>query len=162
MSLELISTTLRLVSNLPANNWLIYRLPAQCMISKSNVKRVPFDDLFVVIFFKSVNKTVNRLGFCDIRKNQLKVLPAELNTCLDLDYSGYHQNLIQWLFRTWCINYNCLTIWMISWLIDRQKVCLSARVADRMTEWLDWLTYALTTGPWAPGLPGVPGGPLVP
>ena len=35
------------------------------------------------------NKTIIEFGFCDIRNNQV--------TCLDLDYSGYHKNLIQLL-----------------------------------------------------------------
>ena len=37
-------------------------------------------------FFRSMyNKTIIRFGFCDIQNNQ----------GLDLDYSGYHKNLIQ-------------------------------------------------------------------
>ena len=49
------------------------------------------------------NKTIIRFGFCDIQKNpcldkgyQAKTKPkAEAdNSFLDLDYSGYHKNLI--------------------------------------------------------------------
>ena len=59
---------------------------------------------FVVIFFKTMyNKTIIiRFGFCDIRNNQglgncYQPQPSALadNTYLDLDYSGYHKNLIQ-------------------------------------------------------------------
>ena len=49
-----ISTTYRLVSYLLADNWLICRLHAQCMISKSNVKLVQRDGVFVVIYFKTM------------------------------------------------------------------------------------------------------------
>ena len=50
------------------------------------------------------NKTIIEFGFCDIRNNQgLGKCPASADyTCLDLDYSGYHKNLIQLLF---IINY---------------------------------------------------------
>ena len=66
-----ISATYRLVSYLLADNWLFCRLRAQCMISKSNVKSVPWDGVFVVIYFKTMyNKTVIRFDFCDIRNNQ--------------------------------------------------------------------------------------------
>ena len=46
------------------------------------------------------NKTVIRLGFCDIRNNQgLGYQPqpsaSAENSYLDRDYSGYHKNLIQ-------------------------------------------------------------------
>ena len=41
------------------------------MISKSNVKSVPCDSVFVVIYFKTMyNKTIIRFGFGDIRNNQ--------------------------------------------------------------------------------------------
>ena len=39
------------------------------------------------------NKTIIRFGFCDNRNNQ--GLAKCYNTYLDLDYSGYHKNLIQ-------------------------------------------------------------------
>ena len=43
------------------------------------------------------NKTIIRFGFCDIQNNQGLGKPkAEAdNPYLDLDYSGYHKNLIQ-------------------------------------------------------------------
>ena len=56
------------------------------------------DNAFVVIFFKTMyNKTIIRFGFCDIRNNQGlgKCYQPKPNTYLDLDYSGYHKNLIQ-------------------------------------------------------------------
>ena len=56
---------------------------------------------FVFIFFKIIyNKTIIRFGFCDIWNNQglgkcYQPQPLADNTYLDLDYSGYHKNLIQ-------------------------------------------------------------------
>ena len=53
------------------------------------------------------NKTIIRLVFCDIRNNQglgecyqLRPFGSADNTFfyLDLDYSGYHKNPIQYLF----------------------------------------------------------------
>ena len=51
------------------------------------------------------NKTIIEFGFYDIRNNQGRGKcnqprsPAlDDYTCLDLDYSGYHKNLIQLLF----------------------------------------------------------------
>ena len=48
------------------------------------------------------NKTIIRFGFCDMRNNQglskcyqPQPLASANNTYLDLDYSGYHKNLIQ-------------------------------------------------------------------
>ena len=49
------------------------------------------------------NKTIVKFGFCDIQNNQglskglIKPQPSALadNLYLDLDYSGYHKNLIQ-------------------------------------------------------------------
>ena len=54
-------------------------------------------------FFRSVyNKTIIRFGFCDIQNNQglgkgYQPQPSASadNPYLDLDYSGYHKNLIQ-------------------------------------------------------------------
>ncbi len=50
------------------------------------------------------NKTIIRFGLCDIWNNQglckcYQPQPLALadNTYLDLDYSGYHKNLIQYL-----------------------------------------------------------------
>ena len=45
-------------------------------------------------------KTIIRFGFCYIRNNQglgrcYQPKPKADNTYLDLDYSGYHKNLIQ-------------------------------------------------------------------
>ena len=45
------------------------------------------------------NKTIIRFGFCDIQKNQ--VLSNGTPTS-NLDYSGYHKNLIQGLFIISC------------------------------------------------------------
>ena len=51
------------------------------------------------------NKAIIEFGFCDIRNNQglgncnQPQSPASVDyTCLYLDYSGYHKNLIQLLF----------------------------------------------------------------
>ena len=53
------------------------------------------------------NKTIIRLGFCDIRNNQglgecyqPRPFGSADNTLFDrdLDYSGYHKNPIQYLF----------------------------------------------------------------
>ena len=48
------------------------------------------------------NKTIIRFGFCDIQNNrslgkgyQPKPKAEADNPYLDLDYSGYHKNLIQ-------------------------------------------------------------------
>ena len=48
------------------------------------------------------NKTIIRFGFCDIQNNrdlgkgyQLQPTASADNPYLDLDYSGYHKNLIQ-------------------------------------------------------------------
>ena len=43
------------------------------------------------------NKTIIEFGFCDIRQVQSASTSADY-TCLDLDYSVYHKNLIQLLF----------------------------------------------------------------
>ena len=55
------------------------------------------------IFFRSMhNKAIIRFGFCDIENNQglgkgyYPRPPASAdNRYLDLDYSGYHKNIIQ-------------------------------------------------------------------
>ena len=46
------------------------------------------------------NKTIITFGVCDIRNSQglAPAFGSADNTYLDLDYSGYHKNLIQWLF----------------------------------------------------------------
>ena len=52
-------------------------------------------------FFRSMyNKTIIRFGFRDIQNNQglgkgYQPQPSADNHYLDLDYSGYHENLIQ-------------------------------------------------------------------
>ena len=57
------------------------------------------DNAFVVIFFKTMyNKTIIRFGFCDfvsISVYQPQPSASADNTYLELDYSGYHKNLIQ-------------------------------------------------------------------
>ena len=81
------------------------------MISKSNhVKFARFVLLGVseeakklLQFFCSMyNKTIIRFGFCDIQNNrglgkgyQPQPTASADNPYLDLDYSGYHKNLIQ-------------------------------------------------------------------
>ena len=45
------------------------------------------------------NKTIIRFGFCDIQKNL-----GLGEGYFDLDYSGYHKNLIQQLFRICLLN----------------------------------------------------------
>ena len=82
------------------------------MISKGNhVKFARFVLLAVsdeaknmtLIFFLSMyNKTIINFGFCDIQNNrglgkgyQPKPSASADNPYLDLDYSGYHKNLIQ-------------------------------------------------------------------
>ena len=54
-------------------------------------------------FFRTMyNKTIIRSGFCDIQNNQglgegyqLQTSASSDNPYLNLDYFGYHQNLIQ-------------------------------------------------------------------
>ena len=79
------------------------------MISNGNHVRFAHFVLFAVseeaktFFFHSMyNKTIIRFGFCDIQNNQGRgkgyqpKLKAEAdNPYLNLDYSGYHRNLIQ-------------------------------------------------------------------
>ena len=74
------------------------------MIAINNINiQVPCDGVPDVIFFKTMyNKTINRFGFCDILNSQglcecYQHWPSASadNTYLDLDYSGYHKNLIQ-------------------------------------------------------------------
>ena len=56
-----------------------------------------------IFFFRSMyNKTLIRFGFCDIQNNQgrgkgyqPKPKAEADNPYLDLDFSGYHKNLIQ-------------------------------------------------------------------
>ena len=66
-----ISATYRLVSYLLADNWLICRLRAKCMISTNNINSGSRHGVFVIIFFKTMyNKTTIRFSFCDILNNQ--------------------------------------------------------------------------------------------
>ena len=67
-----ISATYRLVSYTLADNWLICRLRAQCMIYNLAISiQVLCDGVFAVIFFKTMyNKTIIRWVFCDILNNQ--------------------------------------------------------------------------------------------
>ena len=48
-------------------------------------------------FVQCISKTIIRFGFCDIQNNQGlgKGYQPQPNPYLDLDYSGYHKNLIQ-------------------------------------------------------------------
>ena len=78
--------------------WFVYAY------SLTNKLPVPLN--VVTIFFRTMhNKTIIRFGFCDIQNNQClgkgyQPPPSALadNPYLDLDYSGYHKNLIQYLF----------------------------------------------------------------
>ena len=81
------------------------------MISKSN--HVKFTRFVLLVseeaikhyfnFFRLMyNKTIIRFGFCDIQNNrglgkgyQPQPTASADNSYLDLDYSGYHKNLIQ-------------------------------------------------------------------
>ena len=56
--------------------------------------------VFFCLFRSMYNKTIIRFGFCDIQNNQglgkgYQPQPSADNPYLDLDYSGYHKNLIQ-------------------------------------------------------------------
>jgi len=73
------------------------------MISKCNqVKFARFVLLGVSEEAKMYNKTIIRFGFCDIQNNrglsmgyQPQPSASADNPYLDVDYSGYHKNLIQ-------------------------------------------------------------------
>ena len=71
------------------------------------------------------NKTIIRFGFCDIQNNQglgkgYQPQPSASadNPYLDLDYSGYHKNLIQQLFRS--VNH---IAWCHSSVFTDQSIC---------------------------------------
>ena len=64
-----ISATYRLVSYLLADNWLICRLRAQCMISNNNINSGSLRRCVCPYFLQS-NVTIIRFGFCDILNNQ--------------------------------------------------------------------------------------------
>ena len=87
-----------LLTYLLADNWLIFRFCAQCMISNSE---------FVIIFIKTmyIKKIITgRFGFCDILNNkvhQASAFSLAGITFLDLDYSGYHKNLIGIQYCLW-------------------------------------------------------------
>ena len=70
----------------------------------ASVKKQKHD--FNFSFRSRYNKTIIRFGFCDIHNNQglgkgYQPQPsfAAANPYIDLDYSGHHKNLIQWLFK---------------------------------------------------------------
>ena len=86
----------------------------QCMISKGNhvnfaqfvllpvSKEAKTSKTYLPFFRSMYNKATIRLGFCDIHNNQglgkgYQDEPSASadNLYLDLDYSGYHKNLIQ-------------------------------------------------------------------
>jgi len=55
---------------------------------------------FFFLLRSMYNKTIVRFGFCDIQNNQglgkgYQPKASADNPYLDLDYSGYHKNLIQ-------------------------------------------------------------------
>jgi len=70
-------------------------------VRSRKTRRTQMLKLFAVILFTCktmYNKTIIRLGFCDIRNNQgncYQPKPEADNSYLDLDYSGYRENLIQ-------------------------------------------------------------------
>ena len=84
-----------------ADNWLICRLCAQCMIYNNNINSGSLRR-FVVVFVKTIyNKTIISFGFCDILNNHKvlvslsvisSVFGSAIYTYLDLDYSEYHKN----------------------------------------------------------------------
>ena len=66
----------------------------------------------VFLFLSMYNKTIITFGFCDIQNNQglgkgYQPQPSASadNPYLDLDYSGYHKNLIQYLFQICYLTY---------------------------------------------------------
>jgi len=71
------------------------RLRALCCLPSVKEQKHDFN-----FFFRSMyNKTIIRFGFCDIQNNRgrgkgYQKASAD-NPYLDLDYSGYHKNLIQ-------------------------------------------------------------------
>jgi len=68
---------------------------ALCCLALAKKKKNDFN------FFRSMyNKTITRFGFCDIQNNQglgkgYQPTASADNPYLDLDYFGYHKNLIQ-------------------------------------------------------------------
>ena len=71
--------------------------PDSCCLPSVNRQKYDFQ-----VFALMYNKTVIRFGFCDIQNNQglgkgyqPKPKAEADNPYLDLDYSGYHKNLIQ-------------------------------------------------------------------
>ena len=87
-----------------ADNWLICRLCAQCMIYNNNINSGSLRR-FVVVLVKTIyNKTIISFGFCDILDNHKvsvslsvisSVFGSAINSYIDLDYSEYHKNFIQ-------------------------------------------------------------------
>ena len=76
----------------------------QCQVRRQRSKNgfsIRFIDPARNYFKTMYNKTIIRFGFCDIRNNQgrgkcyqPKPKAEADNTYRDLDYSGYHKNLI--------------------------------------------------------------------
>ena len=79
-----------------------------------------FNSVFVVVFFETMyHKTILRSGFCDIRKYQglgkcykPQSLALADNIDLDLEHSGYHNNLTQQLF-------------IICWFLKQKRKCIT-------------------------------------
>ena len=78
-----------------------------CIFRSTNKIYMNFTQQFFFYFFHKTmcNKTITEFGFYDIRINQglgKCNQPRSPNsadyTCLDIDYSGFHKNLIQLLF----------------------------------------------------------------
>ena len=70
-----------------------------CCLPSVKKQKHGFQDFCVRSMY---NKTIIRFGFCDIQNNQglgkgYQPQPSASadNSYLDLDYSGYHKNLIQ-------------------------------------------------------------------
>jgi len=82
-----------------------------------SVKKQKLD--FHYFFSSMCNKTIIIFDFCDIQHNQglgkgyqPQLSASADNRFLDLDYSGYHKNLIRWLFRI-CISNFTRTVFHI-------------------------------------------------
>ena len=101
-----ISTTCRLVSYLLADNLLVCRLRAQCIISNNNINSGSLRWCVCRYFLQNnviiIKQLLDSRGFCDILNNQglgqcYQPQPSASadNTYLDLDYSGYQKNIIQ-------------------------------------------------------------------
>ena len=91
-----------MVSYLLADNGLICRLHAAAMHEFREQCQIGPIRRCICRYFKTMyNKTIIRFDFCDIRSNQGLGNKVEAdNIYLDLDYFGYHKNLIQQLFKS--------------------------------------------------------------